>query len=356
MKKNAHLVKTSLLFFLLSTASVKTFAFDAWWHKECTRKAMAANGFSDHAIVAVQFSNYLTDFYSILNMVKEKLSKTWFRRISFNSDPAYDYMHFDAVYTAKDIERNWELLLINTIRTLRKYAVPDSATSPYRLQILFNIIGSSLHMVQDFYSHSNWVNLYASMKHEPVPIWYEKPGADREKLYLVTGKYPDSCELPFLTHSQLNKDCSARKLNAEAVNAAERASADWIKRLIDSVATIPWAELKAYNIQDETMKNFLLRMDAAFLVSGSVAANHYDGEKPVCFEYSKKCKVFGERIKASGMFIRTVRKYASNVKKKSNPLKLPSPYWAGHYKDWNITRELAVGLILNEQEYIPSAK
>ena len=42
--------------------SIKTFAFDTWWHAECTRKAMVANGFSNDARLAAQVSNYIADF------------------------------------------------------------------------------------------------------------------------------------------------------------------------------------------------------------------------------------------------------------------------------------------------------
>ena len=38
-------------------------AFDTWWHAECTRKAMVANGFSNDARLATQVSNYLTDIF-----------------------------------------------------------------------------------------------------------------------------------------------------------------------------------------------------------------------------------------------------------------------------------------------------
>ena len=49
----------------------QSFAFDTWWHAECTRKAMVANGFSADARLATQVSNYLTDFMAVLNMPNE---------------------------------------------------------------------------------------------------------------------------------------------------------------------------------------------------------------------------------------------------------------------------------------------
>src|SRR5688500_1327446 len=84
-------------------------AFDTWWHAECTRKAMVANGFSADARLATQFSNYLTDFFPVYNIANEKLHGLGLERLKVNGDLSYDFMHFDAVFTQADIERNWKL-------------------------------------------------------------------------------------------------------------------------------------------------------------------------------------------------------------------------------------------------------
>jgi hypothetical protein len=129
MKKNSRFLKLSLPLILFSGASLKTLAFDTWWHAECTRKAMVTNGFSADARLATQVSNYLTDFFPAYNVANEKLSHlneklagAGIQRLELNGDLSFEFMHFDAVYTEADIEQNWKLLLENTIRALRKYA------------------------------------------------------------------------------------------------------------------------------------------------------------------------------------------------------------------------------------------
>jgi len=51
-----------IYFSFLCMYSLQVMAFDTWWHAECTRKAMVANGFSGDARLATQVSNYITDF------------------------------------------------------------------------------------------------------------------------------------------------------------------------------------------------------------------------------------------------------------------------------------------------------
>ena len=338
--------------FFLLPLSLKTFAFDTWWHAECTRKALVANGFSADARLATQVSNYLTDFLAVLNMPNEELQKAGIERIRFRSNHSYDYLHFDAVFTTKDIEKNWNLLLNNTLQCLRKYADGGNAEPGFRLIIIFNIMGASLHAIQDFYSHSNWINMHMEKRISPIPIWYDVSFAERQKLNVFTGIY----QKPFTTHishDSLNKDCSSRTFYKEAVEAAERASIDWVKRLMDSVPQVSWSELKAYNIQNDIiMKNFLSKLDATFLTSSSILGGHFDGAQSVKHVFSKEDAK--ERVQAGIILERTLSAYTNNMSVASNKFKLPSPYWAG-FMGYNITYEIASGLLLNEKKYVAPA-
>ena len=360
-KSNLHFMRITqrvlravlILVFIVSTS--RSFAFDTWWHAECTRKAMVANGFSADARLATQFSNYLTDFfpaYSIANekmwKLNEKLSSLGIQRLELPADLSFEFMHFDAIFSEADLAQNWQLLLNNTIRVLRKYASSGEVKAGFRLPVFFNIIGSSLHTVQDFYSHSSWVS---TITLKPIPTWFGMDPAERKKLKLATGAYPDGSSPGHKNHSDLNKDCSIRAFNKEAVEVAERASIEWVKMLIDSVPEMPWSELKAYNIQnDVTMKRFLVKLDATFLTSSSIALDHFDGPQPAKFVFTPEKDITRERNQARAALALTLNEYATNIALQGNTYKLPSPYWAG-YKVYNITRDLADGLMLNGKKY-----
>jgi hypothetical protein len=344
-------MKKGILSLLVIAACLPLLSFDTWWHAECTRKAMTGNGFSSDARLATQVSNYLTDFFPAYHVLNEKIHEHKLDALRVNEDASFEYMHFDCLYTTADIDRNWKTLLNNTIYTLRKYSA-DGITKPgYRLPVLFNIIGASLHTVQDFYSHSNWVNLYMAAGTSPIPIWFDVDSAARSKMKLVTGAYPDGSAKGQKNHGDLNKDCSTRQYNKEAVETAERASIDWVKRLMDSVPTAPWGELKAYNIQkDMVLKRFLVNLDATFLTSSSICLDHFDGLKPAKYVFSATKELPKERAQALIALNATVAQYFGNVAVKENTFQLPTPYWAG-FKAYHITRDIANGLMLAGKKY-----
>lgn len=351
MKRPGYFLNIGLLVGAMSLTPIKSLAFDTWWHAECTRKAMVANGFSPDARLATQFSNYLTDVFPAFNLANEELQKAGIQRLRLKGDLSYEYMHFDAVFTNSDIEHNWKSLLNNTIGALRKYSSSPQVKPGFRIPVLFNIIGASLHTVQDFYSHSNWVNLHISLSKTPIPTWFEVDSIERGKLTLFTGAYPDGSSKGHKNHGDLNKDCSSRDLNKQAVEIAERASTEWVKILMDSVPDLTWSELKSYNIQNNmVMKRFLVTLDATFLTSSSILPNHFDGHTPAKFVFSADKNSTREMAMAVQALHATITQYAENLLLKENTYSLPSPYWAGH-QAYHITRDIASGIILNGKKY-----
>lgn len=334
---------------LVCLVSIKSFAFDTWWHAECTRKAMVANGFSSDARLATQVSNYFTDYLAAeKDIIQEHIGD----KLNFEIDLSYKFMHFDAIYTNEHLEQNWKLLYENTVNCLRKYAASSAVKPGFRLIVLFNIIGASLHIVQDFYSHSNWVNLFNAKKLGPAPVWYDVTRKQRDSLKLVTGAYPDGAVPGKLSHSDLNKDCSARALNIEAVETATRASIDWVKRIMEAVPEVPWGELKTYNIQKNmALKKFLVEQDATFLTTTSILLDHFDGKHPAKFVFDKETKdIDKEKRKAFEAYLLVSDAYNDNMKVINNGFMLPSPYWAG-FMGYNIVQDLAIGLRHNDKTY-----
>jgi hypothetical protein len=326
-------------------------AFDTWWHAEATRHAMEDNGFSADARLATQVENYITDFLAALSSKNADYGGV-FTKIGWPIDPAYDYMHFDAVFNEKDIEHNWEQLQKNTLETLQKYDADHTMPAPFRKIAMLTVLGASLHTVQDFYSHSNWVN-YWMKKTGKVPLWYEVDPADRAKLDIHSGAYPDGSAPGHENHADLNKDSSARKLNKEAVEAATRASDAWIKALMASDPTLSWDELKTYSIQNNKIyKDFLERLDATFTTSSSIVAKHFDGENAVKHVFSQEKGK--ERVQAAAILDQTLNGYSTYMLAKQNKFGLPSPYWSTHLQ-YHVVRDLAHGMLLAGKGYVKPA-
>jgi hypothetical protein len=320
---------------------------------------MVANGFSGDARLATQVSNYIADFMAgSFDKVNEKIDGHGYTQLHLTGgDESYSFIHFDGVLSEAEMERNWQLLFSNTIAALKKYTAADAVKPGFRLIVLYNLIGTSLHVVQDFYSHSNWVNLYNKMGKTTIPIWFDITPEERAKLKLESGVYPDGSMPGHANHSELNKDATTKKLNPIAVEAAERASIDWMKRIMDSASFVNWAELKAYNIQnDMIMKRFLVSLDASFLTSSSIAAGHLDGDESVKFIFVRDNDRIRERAQAIATLLMVLDNYATNMALAKNEYKLPSPYWAG-FKIYFVTREISNGLTLKGKKYtIPKEK
>ncbi|MES2777267.1 MAG: hypothetical protein V4722_24025 [Bacteroidota bacterium] len=338
---------------LFCFANLQAMAFDTWWHAECTRKAMVANGFSSDARLATQVSNYIADFMAgSFDKANEEIEKKGLESLRLTGgDASYSYLHFDGVLSTKEMEQNWKLLFDNTVAALQKFSAAGAVKPGFRLIVLYNIIGTSLHVVQDFYSHSNWINLYDSMGRGQMPVWFDIPEADRAKLKLFSGVYPDGSMKGHANHSDLNKDVSTRPLNNKAVEAAERASTDWVKRIMEAVPDLPWPELKAYNIQnDMVMKRFLVTLDATFLTSSSIVVGHLDGDAPARYIFSPEKSNKIEMAKAIAALSILLGDYGVNIGTKGNEFYLPTPYWSG-FKGYFITRDIANGLTLKGVKY-----
>ena len=77
--------------------------------------------------------------------------------------------------------------------------------SPYELN-KYAYFGTMIHTVQDFYSHSNWVELHENVS--PIPVWDVNTSSLPPKI--VSGTFlldwPKLCASGAPTHTKLNKD------------------------------------------------------------------------------------------------------------------------------------------------------
>jgi hypothetical protein len=133
------------------------FAFDTGHHSDLTKEALQDQGFGETAIQTVQVQNWLVDYFSS--------SPT----SSIEGDVAK--LHFDNLFTTEQIRNYWGRLTVNT-----RSAVQQAAREKDTLKLL-TILGISLHAVQDFYSHSNWVETHPRSTSGPYrpETWFDSP-------------------------------------------------------------------------------------------------------------------------------------------------------------------------------------
>jgi DNA-binding beta-propeller fold protein YncE len=125
-------------------------------------------------------------------------------------------VHFDDLASTARINLMWRRYLGGTVAGLL-WAADRGDVAAAR-----NIVGAGLHAMQDFYSHSNWVDLSFRRR-----TWFEVPAADRNAMQLYTGTYER--EVPEPGTGDLIE--LGKKLFGNAQGLALRNSVQWLEQL-----------------------------------------------------------------------------------------------------------------------------
>ena len=345
MTKRLAVVLAGAIFGLTSSS----LAFDTKWHADATRIAMDHNGFSSDTRLLCQFTNYLTDFFSAVDLedvykqLPSGMPKGGSSGLQGIDIGNVARMHFDALTSHAQVEHQWKTLEANTKAALVKWAAAPSVNSGYRPVVLMTIVGASLHAVQDFYSHSNWLRKVAPST-GVAPIWFEVPETERVRLDIKTGWYPDGNKRGVLNHHDENKDYTGRPLNAQAFEVATRASTDWVRRIMAGTSEVPWETLKAWKAQPANLNGMWLRnADATFITTTSTLAGHWDGKTPAKNVFAPDAG--RNKVMAGEALEMTMGVYSQNIASSSGAT--PTPHWVG-FTVFHVEKDLAKGLYLQD--------
>jgi len=138
-------MKAAWLFVALTILTFSnTYGYDTGHHNDLTRNALQIFEYSASAQKVVPLANWFTDYFSYTFDLQEKL-------------PPLNLLHFDNLYTLENVSYYFSQLAINT-----KKAIQEATTQNSPLNYLM-LLGSSMHAVQDFYTHSSWVALHPQL-------------------------------------------------------------------------------------------------------------------------------------------------------------------------------------------------
>lgn len=331
-------------------------AFDSFWHSAASAGAGQQHGFTADAVNILQFGTFGPDFFgplydTIIGERIEKVQAFFNMRLKENAvRKAGVFMHFDNLYGALD--RDWKVdylfrrLLANTRQIIKSTVGNSHMNEGTRRLVTLIALGSSLHMVEDFYSHSDWTHFdfvklgfpqRQSIWHQDyAPSWFQveaKLGppafgtAETWPIEVRSGIYPppahgahvptDAFGVP-LDHTFMNHDNSqlfydkasqikwhgfgahpatnaatAKQHQLYAVNSAAMAANEWVdlveqdlqaKAAIDDARS--W-QLARYN---PAMQHDLEEGLKAVLML-SCLAHRWDGEHPAPAQ-ATPCKAF----------------------------------------------------------------
>lgn len=229
-------------------------AFDTQPHFDMTRAALAAEGFGGTAIEVVQINNWFNDLYE--NPTKNPYSghatgmaklialiygdqENWPPGILTASARAHFDSDSDVTDTAGE-DREWTRLARATRAALLNRAGAGD------IEGILSVLGITLHMVQDFYTHSNWVEPFVDAtyaaggpgwagmgRYGSHPTWFDVPAEARNAHRIYSAGPRDhgvwNTDNNESLRNGLNKDWAGRPLHYEAYITAYIASRQWVR-------------------------------------------------------------------------------------------------------------------------------
>ncbi len=205
--------------------------FDTHWHMFCSQKVGEQFGFSENAWKIMQLGNWSPDFFGPISEYASKNlnAKALDTLNAYQQDKdqvrgAALFLHFDNLHSDFQGNANFDYLFTRLLRsTQTRLAGYNQLASDDRVRKALTLVtlGASMHAVQDFYSHSDWIHNdfdKTDVKMVPLssggvraPTWFEFRDKHRDPsqwpFRVQTGIYPP---LPGVrnTHTHMNHDNS----------------------------------------------------------------------------------------------------------------------------------------------------
>ena len=223
---------------------------------------------SEDAIQTAQVENWLVDYYS--------------NQPTVGLDKELGQLHFDNLKTTDEVRNYWGHLTVNTRNAV---AAAAKAKNPMRI---VQLTGMSLHAVQDFYTHSNWVEVQrpaVNLANYSTRTWFDAtPG--RLVTTLRTGTYPPAnpASIQPTEHGNydlgMNHDSYVRPRFDEAYVYGYCGSRQWvaaIKSWVDAVDPRVWPTVQTLALSSTNRTTLQKDLQAAYRISEWIAASGNDG-------------------------------------------------------------------------------
>ena len=211
-RKSIVRLSSILVLFVLYPLSAKSFSGEdfiygnPWHHEDITEKACRALSFNESALDDIAWhSDYVDSYlYNPLWWIPGGIGRF---KVSLASFDNLARVHFDDNFSAPAVQRTWRRYVSGTMAGL-VWAAQRNDVYAAR-----NILGISCHALEDFYSHSNWIDA----PERRTKTWFDYSKVDREKFAIYIGAYEHGQQLGVKHHGKVTPACSL--LNAGPVKA-----------------------------------------------------------------------------------------------------------------------------------------
>jgi hypothetical protein len=190
---------------------------DNWHHEGLTTRATPSPEWAPGASTSLAFHTDYVDSYLYSPI-------WWFNpakgggadrlRVVMSSQEDLLKVHFDDLFDPAEIRSMWRRYLSGTVCGLL-WVARQNVDLDMKVAMAHNVIGVSLHALQDFWSHSNWIDDPARRN----TTWFEADPSDRAGMSLWTGSYELPDHLGIKPHGGYEFECSL----FDALNGVGRA-------------------------------------------------------------------------------------------------------------------------------------
>jgi len=170
-----------------------------WHHEQLSLQAAKAAGFSDVRTAASGTSaaasiawhaDYVDSYlYNPMWWVEGGLPRF---RAALMTQGELEKLHFDDLFSAPKVNDTWKRYALGTFAGLMWAKEKNDVAAAQ------NILGASLHAVQDFYSHSNWID----QPDRRDKTYFDFSASGRQQLAIYTGAYEHSDTLGVKHHGK----------------------------------------------------------------------------------------------------------------------------------------------------------
>lgn len=141
--------------------------FDSYWHSQCVQRVGEQFGFSEDAWKIMQLGNFSPDFFGPVSEYAAKNLKSGeldaLNQLANNSQVrgAAIFLHFDNLNGELRANSDFDYLLSHLLQSTQKALAASqklNVDDRTRKALALITLGASLHAIQDFYSHSDWIH------------------------------------------------------------------------------------------------------------------------------------------------------------------------------------------------------
>ena len=242
-------------------------AFSTGYHYDLTADALVRENCSATAIQVAQVSNAYDDMFQITTQVltdprvaaaRDQLDAIY--GPAELRDLSERYEHFAGCPDYAALSAQWDRLLVGTWAAVQEV---KERPEPTRTIEFLTILGQSLHVVQDFYAHSNWAEAVVS------PGWSNPAGTVRDETWFdVPEQARQARALTVGPHDDMGKDWTGRPHFDRAYHDAFLAGWEWTRMLRAWAGEPLWRQAAAYTDYTAAQESRELKRVAMYVEEG----------------------------------------------------------------------------------------